>query len=415
MKKQIFLYSGLLFAVLMTPFFLKGQGIDSTKNDSFSNIVVSFDKLISAIPAGQIIGEMRGGLGFKSKLFYDERYIQISEPEQILEKELQKRGFLINSSSDLFSETKTQKNPQILIGAKITNMDIRSRASSSSTVKEMDCKIGIEWQVFNVKKSKIILTLSTKAEIIDPGPIDASGTLYRYYLTKSFNEAAKKMVFSSEFTKAIQDYMKKPLPYSKGNEVLLNKVDTPAYKDYSKMIGGSIKSVVTVKVDGGHGSGFIISEDGLIVTNYHVLEGSSEIKVEFNAGFTLPAVVWSYNEEFDVALIKVDGSGFKPLLMKNDEETNIGDEVIAIGTPADVSLGQTVTKGIVSGMREFGKKKLYQTDASLNGGNSGGPLLNMKGEVIGINSYKLKGVGIDGLNFAIPTDVAIEKLHITFK
>ena len=393
--------------------------ISSIKFDSVEDIVFGFDKLIFGLNKGDTIGNQKLKAPpfavIHGPIVWDEEFYKEVDLEKIIEKQLERAGFSVKNSGKLFSGSKSQMEPMLLIGGKLTKIKTNYTSWSGIVVKDFKSKIEINWEIFSIKKNKVIGSITSSGYYIDVLSKSVDNNLMSEEFGETFKEAAIQMIASAEFAKIIYDYKAKPKMSSAQKEVALNKVDTPSYKDYSKMVGGSVKSVVTVKVDGGHGSGFIISEDGFIVTNYHVVEGTSAIKVEFNAGFTLPAEVWSYNEDFDVALIKVNGSGFKPLSMKKDEETNIGDEVIAIGTPADVSLGQTVTKGIISGMREFDKKKLYQTDASINGGNSGGPLLNMKGEVIGINSYKLKGVGIDGLNFAIPTDVAIEKLHLTFK
>ena len=179
------------------------------------------------------------------------------------------------------------------------------------------------------------------------------------------------------------------------------------------MVSSSVKSTVTIKSDIGHGSGFLITSDGLIMTNYHVIEKAKEIEVIMNAGFSLPALVISYDEDYDVAIIKVIGNGFKPLFLKDTDEVSVGEEVIAIGTPKEIDLGQSVSKGIISGMREREGKRYIQTDASVNPGNSGGPLLNLKGEVLGIVSRKR--IESEGIGYAIPINVAIEKLHITFK
>jgi len=174
--------------------------------------------------------------------------------------------------------------------------------------------------------------------------------------------------------------------------------------------------VVTVKTEFGHGSGFIISKDGYALTNSHVIEDADQIDVIFNNKLTLPAEVISSDKTRDVTLLKIVGGGYQPLpLNLSGGETEIGSEVIAIGTPEDVELGQTVTKGIVSGYRNIDDKNYIQTDVSINPGNSGGALLNTDGEVIGIVVAKIVGTNVEGLGFAIPVNEAIEGLNIKFE
>jgi serine protease Do len=118
------------------------------------------------------------------------------------------------------------------------------------------------------------------------------------------------------------------------------------------------------------------------------------------------------NDDRDVALLKISGSGFKALPLGTSDDASVGTEVVAIGTPQDIKLGQTVTKGIVSGKREMEEKNFIQTDVAINSGNSGGPLINSSGEVIGIIVAKVFGKSVEGLGFAIPINEAIKKLNL---
>jgi serine protease Do len=119
------------------------------------------------------------------------------------------------------------------------------------------------------------------------------------------------------------------------------------------------------------------------------------------------------NKKRDVALLKVVGNGYRALPINLDDNINkVGADVIAIGTPQDISLGQSVTKGIISGKRVFEDLQYIQTDVSINSGNSGGALINNNGEVIGIIVSKLIGSGVEGLGFAIPINSALQDLNI---
>jgi S1-C subfamily serine protease len=157
-----------------------------------------------------------------------------------------------------------------------------------------------------------------------------------------------------------------------------------------------------------------VSSSGYIISNAHVVDDSTNLEAVFSSGLTLPLQLVRINPKADVALLKIPGSGYVPLSLDTTLVTEtIGSDVVAIGTPKDVRLGQTVTKGIISGMREFDEKIYIQTDVSINGGNSGGPLINKKGQVVGIVTSKRKDS--EGLGFAIPIVEGLRALNIALK
>ena len=170
----------------------------------------------------------------------------------------------------------------------------------------------------------------------------------------------------------------------------------------------------------GVGSGFIINEDGYILTNYHVIEGASEISVTLSDNTTVAAKVVNYDENQDVAMLKITDSDVKiPAVVElgDSDQLRQGESVIAIGTPLSTNLSQTVTNGIVSALNrnvetESGvMQNLIQTDASINPGNSGGPLVNTRGQVVGINTMKATGDDTEGIGFAIPINDISDKIE----
>ena len=157
------------------------------------------------------------------------------------------------------------------------------------------------------------------------------------------------------------------------------------------------------------GSGFIVNPSGHIVTNNHVVEGASEIRVKIHDGRELTAKVVGSDPKTDLALLKVEATGLPVIPLGNSSELRVGEQVMAIGNP--FGLEQTVTTGIVSATgRVIGQgpyDDFIQTDASINPGNSGGPLINSRGQAIGINAaiFSQSG-GSVGIGFAIPVDQA---------
>ncbi len=161
----------------------------------------------------------------------------------------------------------------------------------------------------------------------------------------------------------------------------------------------------------GLGSGVIVSADGYILTNHHVVDGAQEIKVDLNDNRTLDAKVVGSDPPSDLAVLKVNASSLPVLQLGDSDGVRVGDVALAIGNPLGV--GQTVTMGIISakgrqtGLSTGSFEDFLQTDAPINQGNSGGALINTGGELIGINSQILSGTGGSiGIGFAIPSNMA---------
>src|ERR1035438_1730789 len=178
-------------------------------------------------------------------------------------------------------------------------------------------------------------------------------------------------------------------------------LDIPAI---SREANGAIVSIIMSDKDGrpiAQGSGFLISKDGHVVTNYHVIRNGSSavIKLPSGAFFAVDGVL-ATDKDRDVTIIKLHGNGFKALTLGDSDRLRVGEEVVAIGNP--LSLESTVSNGIVSAFRtdENEGGKFVQITAPISPGSSGGPLFNMAGEGVGITTSHL--VGGDNLNFAIP-------------
>ncbi len=223
-------------------------------------------------------------------------------------------------------------------------------------------------------------------------------------------------------------------------------VDTSAEMDPAEIYAAYVNSTVGINVDivttnvwgqtvtgAAAGSGFIITEDGYILTNYHVIDKANAINVAFSDGTTYPATLIGGEEENDIAVIKIDAEGLTPVVLGKSSDMKVGETVIAIGNPLG-ELTFTETQGIVSAlnrvitMSDGRKMNMIQTDCAINSGNSGGPLFNSHGEVIGITSAKYSSSGysttasVEGIGFAIPIDDVsamvqdlVEKGYVTGK
>ena len=190
----------------------------------------------------------------------------------------------------------------------------------------------------------------------------------------------------------------------------------------SQVYAANVKSVVMISnryssgqngVAVSTGSGFIITEDGFVVTNQHVVDGNGSITVITTDGTEYPAKLVGADDANDVALLKVEAQGLRPVKLGSSEDLIVGDQVAAIGNPLG-ELTSTLTVGYISAKERDVTTdgfaiNMLQTDAAINSGNSGGPLFNMRGEVIGITTAKYSGTSssgasIEGVGFAIPID-----------
>jgi serine protease Do len=171
-------------------------------------------------------------------------------------------------------------------------------------------------------------------------------------------------------------------------------------------------AVVLLKASGKQGSGFFVTETGVIATNAHVARGEDSLIAELPTGQKLEAKIVYIDDDKDIALVKVEGSGFQHLTLSEVSTVRQGQSVIALGNPGH-SLPFSATKGIVSAIGESegnGKGTWIQTDAAINPGNSGGPLLNSHAEVVGINSQKVVAKDFQGIGFALSSNDLIEVL-----
>lgn len=197
-----------------------------------------------------------------------------------------------------------------------------------------------------------------------------------------------------------------------------SKIMTPA-EVYALNVNSTVGITTTITTNfwgfqstsSASGSGFIVSPDGYIVTNYHVIQGSNSITVSLYDGKTYDARVVGYEQSHDLAVLKIEATDLVPVVLGDSDNMNVGDSVVAIGNPLG-ELTFSLTSGAISSMdREITvsnnlRMDLIQTDCAINSGNSGGALFNLYGEVVGITNAKYSnsgnGTSIDNIGFAIP-------------
>jgi S1-C subfamily serine protease len=283
-------------------------------------------------------------------------------------------------------------------------------------------EVGISWKLTDAYDEVILEEVYVGKSDVMP-----SGTTY-YYMLSSFSERIMDRMEVSFFEDALEQSAYNFFTDQKLKNVLNSRLEKLANVGKQEVI--FLKSAnkqdnqkdlrpncVTIKRKDSHGSGCIVSSDGYILTNYHVCGGdqSDTISIDMHDGKSFKASVIRTDPEYDLALLKVDADGLKYMQPERKSNLSIGETVIAIGTPANTFLGQTVTRGVVSGFRESFGKLYIQTDANVSPGNSGGALLTADGKMIGIVSLKSYGMAVEGVGFAIPANVVYERLNIEYK
>lgn len=206
---------------------------------------------------------------------------------------------------------------------------------------------------------------------------------------------------------------------TEGTEVAATTTQEVAEKAADSVVEITTETVVTSQfmqqyVSQGAGSGVIISEDGYIITNNHVIDGASNITVRLRNGKSYDAELIGRDSQIDVALLKIDEKDLKPVTFGESKNLKVGETAVAIGNPLG-ELGGTVTNGIISALdREITidgeTMTLLQTNAAINPGNSGGGLFNANAELVGLVVAKSSGENIEGLGFAIPIDNVVDIL-----
>ena len=230
---------------------------------------------------------------------------------------------------------------------------------------------------------------------------------------------------------ALQQQVESLTPESTGNSVsgtvAVGNAMTAA-QVYAKNVQSVVLIEATVTADlygqtttgVSSGSGFILTEDGYVVTNFHVVEGATSVQVGLHDGSAYPAALVGYDSTNDLAVLKIEATGLDPVALGSSDDLIVGDQVVAIGNPLG-ELTATLTVGYVSAKERTINTdgtilNMIQTDAAINSGNSGGPLFNMKGQVVGITTAKYSGSSssgatIEGIGFAIPMNDVLEEIH----
>lgn len=300
-------------------------------------------------------------------------------------------------------------NNTMVVQAKIQKIDEFIIYGGTNNYRKLG--LGISWYLLNMYDE--IIDSTTVYNFSDPFVTRGYSSpdyveMVGDAIARSFHELRKTDLFNKNI--GIQtDFSSKEAPLTLIKPKFIVK----------ELSDASLASVIIKRKDGGHGSGFAITQDGYILTNYHVISGEleskqAEFKVLLANGLSLDAKIVRFNRARDIALLKVEYNFEKAFLLSAEKTFKNLSEVYTIGAPKSVELGQSVSIGLISNERNTNNNNVLQLSMSLNGGNSGGPLFDKTGVLHGVIQAKLVGKDTEGVGFAIPGYLIPEYLKISY-
>ncbi|TVR81511.1 MAG: hypothetical protein EA412_02850 [Chitinophagaceae bacterium] len=367
------------------------------------------------IEYGELLGDFFNLELFFTKHFQRNFSFTESEIKHFIEKSFTLSGYRVQGWGSMFRELDEHFKSEFALGVKIKEFDVNFNLRMGD-MRSIDTRMETEWSIFHIESEQVILnknlTSSNNIEIYTNRTrlnlVNEDFTPVTYH---AFKHNVKQLIEDPEFKAAIRDVpAKKEIDPASFDKITLNKVPSPG-TERAKVLKRAQDASVTIVTATGHGSGFFIDHHGLILTCYHVVQQSNSVEVALNEGTLIKAKVVRTNPDYDLALIQIENVSSTPIGF-NSSKPSPGDEVFAVGSPAHKDLGRSVTRGIVSAERVVEERQYIQTDAGVSPGNSGGPLINHRGEVVGIVNAKAMSFGTEGVGFAIPVSVAMEKLNL---
>lgn len=411
-----------------------------TTFDGEKTAPIAFQKAVSKIKSGTIIALQPEGMYLMeffgrdcNKDYHTQQIVWdggksnlvgwSEDIKQIFFDTMKKSGFNVKGDpSDTFASEKQRMAANLLVAAELMEIKGNICREYLGVAKE-------PWKPTNLYAGELYVDVNWVVYDRATEQLVGSFRTVGYFENKNLVVNGVTSIFNNAFEEAA-----KRLAGDEGFRALVSGADAEASRQKSitqfdkqtiqgvvksnKPIGeittGLNRSTVTLRSGGGHGSGFIISKDGYILTAAHVVGDAKKMTAKFDNGLELPAVVVRANAYRDAALLKVEVNGLTPVALESASLPKPLDEVYAIGSPLLENLNTTITRGIVSALREDEQKKgllFIQSDVAIQGGNSGGPLLDKTGNVIGI---AVSGFGSlnAGLNFFAPIADCLKYLNI---
>jgi len=377
---------------------------------------VQFRGVLIKLRLGTVVGKLQDG-GFCTKVRDlvwrgDQSAVDDSELYGVFGEELTAAGYRVVGDPDAVFEDESGSEAEYLVAALIKQMRanicyLRAGAFNSEGWTG-DAALSVEWQVYSRLDRKVVYQHATQgsAEITEWRP-----TGDRDVVNEAFAQATRGLLADRAFFQLIagSDAPSKPAATQMTAFVARKAFTRPIVKNMKEIQ----RNVIVVFASDGYGSGFVIDDVGHILTNEHVVRAAERVKVRFESGKEETAAVLATDARRDVALLKIDRTGTGGLPIGFDPAA-VGDTVYAVGAPLDPTYSATVSKGIVSSVREIDDETWIQSDVNVQHGSSGGPLLDERGNVIGMTARGApnEAGAPSGINFFVPIADALRRLGL---
>lgn len=351
---------------------------------------VKLARIVVDIKRGEKIGRAKYGAAF---CLYPENLAWRTgriEPEMerfdsVFREKINASGFVIAGDPGKLFDDPADRPAEYLVGGSIANIDLdvcypgvssqfadyeRSRGTAT---------IDVEWQIYSQIERRVVLTLhttgtATRSKSQNGG---AFGLVF-----DAFGDATEKLVSEEKFAKLLSEPAS-DMTSARTPPTGLVPLQVKGASAAPISVKDAVASAVVIFANGGEGSGFLISSDGYVLTNHHVVGGSQYVKVRWSDGMEVLGEVIRGDKMRDVALIKTDAKGHRPLHLRMAPVV-VGEEIYAIGAPTGAKFQNSVTKGIVSALRVFRGYNFIQSDVAVTQGNSGGPIIDAQGRAVGM-------------------------------
>lgn len=372
---------------------------------------VAFTRLVIRVPSGADLGAHHDGL-LKVPQFRHTWLSNITVASDafklVASEQLKSRGYTVLGGDNLLFGRDDSSKAEYLLGGTVQSVVFNTYAPLSGNYSES--RLGIEWQVYDTFREKVAYRATTSGYGRRPGIGSAC-------IQSAFRSALDNLLARADFVDTLKRSAREAWDEAANDLAPITIASCPSEEKLvlPDDLNVVMRSVLTIRAGESIGSGFVVSNDGWAITAGHVVSGLKEVVVRMQSGLELAAAVVRVDGQQDVALIKLPGRGHACVSIDTGDEPAVGSDLFAVGAPTGEDLAFSVTKGIVSGLRELQGKRYVQTDAALNPGNSGGPLLSSDGTVVGIVSWKVAGPGFEGLAFGVPVHAAAARLGISWE
>ena len=363
---------------------------------------VGFSRVVFRVDAGTVVGVHRDG--WAKVVIHDYNWqsnvsVGSSSFDVAVLERLRAAGFPVRGGEDLLFGQDKGAQARFQLGALVT--DVAYDTFGPMAGDRTSCSLTVEWQIFDPDRGAVIFTERSTGSVSRDG-VDGPSVALQLAFLDALDAVSARAAFSRALATPEQ-----VTPTWEGTVPVSACPAPPA--PLPAGLAAALGAVLSVRADGRTGSGVMMSPEGYALTAAHVVSGADAVTVSFKSGLQLPATVVRADPVRDVALLRLPGGGF-PCLPLAEGAPAVGASVFAVGDP--VGLSFSVSRGIVSAVREADGLPYVQTDVSVNPGNSGGPLLSEGGAVLGVVSAKLVGVGVEGLAFAVPVSEIARALGI---